>query len=96
MRQEGRHIDFYSHQAAQRLSQYPLARRTARVMLRRFWAPVGSGVMPAHDVNFLIRHLFAGEAGLASLARIDRQIDRLPGLAGLHLVGRAVTKRGAA
>jgi hypothetical protein len=96
MRQEGRHIDFYSHEASRRLRQYPIARRSARFMLRRFWAPVGSGVMPTRDVNFLIRHLFGGEAGRASLARIDRQIDRLPGLAGLNLASRAVSKLGEA
>jgi rubrerythrin len=96
MRQEGRHIDFYSHEAALRLSQHRLARRTARFMLHRFWAPVGSGVMPAREVNFLTRHLFGGEAGRISLARIDRQIDRLPGLAGLHLASRAMRGRGVA
>jgi len=95
MRQEGRHIDFYSHEAALRLSQHRLARRTTRFMLRRFWAPVGSGVMPAREVSFLTRHLFTGEAGRASLSRIDRQIDRLPGLAGLNLATRAMRGRGA-
>ena len=94
MRQEGRHIDFYSHEAAARLSQHRFARRSARFMLRRFWAPVGSGVMPPREVSFLSRHLFSGEAGRASLARIDRQIDRLPGLADLHLASRAIRGRG--
>jgi hypothetical protein len=95
MRQEGRHIDFYSHEATRRLRQHPIARHGARFMLRRFWAPVGSGVMPARDVNFLIRHLFSDDAGRESLARIDRQIDRLPGLAGLHLARRAVKGNGS-
>jgi hypothetical protein len=96
MRQEGRHIDFYSHEAASRLSQHRLARRTARFMLHRFWAPVGSGVMPAREVSYLSRHLFGGEAGCESLARIDRQIDRLPGLAGLNLATRAIRSRSVA
>jgi hypothetical protein len=96
MRQEGRHIDFYSHEAALRLGQHAIARRTARFMLHRFWAPVGSGVMPAREVSFLIQHLFGGEAGRASLARIDRQIDRLPGLADLHLASRAIRSRSGA
>jgi hypothetical protein len=96
MRQEGRHIDFYSHEAASRLSQHRLAQRSARLMLHRFWAPVGSGVMPAREVRFLTRHLFSGEAGRAALARIDRQVDRLPGLTGMHLATRAIEGRGAA
>jgi hypothetical protein len=96
MRQEGRHIDFYAHEAAKRLGEHRAARRIARMALRRFWAPVGSGVMPDQEVSFLVKHLFSGEAGVASLARIDRQIDRLPGLAGLHLAERAVHRTNAA
>ena len=80
MRQEGRHIDFYSHEAATRLGQHRLARRTTRFMLQRVWAPVGSGVMPAsREVNFLTRHLLHRRGRDAThSARIDRQIDRLP------------------
>jgi hypothetical protein len=46
MRQEGRHIDFYASQAERRLSESRMARRLTRVALRRFWHPVGAGVIP--------------------------------------------------
>jgi len=78
MRQEGRHIDFYAHEASKRLDAHITARHATRVALQRFWAPVGAGVMPAAEVGFLGRYLFGDEAGEAALARIDRQIDRLP------------------
>lgn len=95
MRQEGRHIDFYSHEATKLLSAHPLARQATRLALKRFWAPVGAGVMPPEEVGFLARFLFSEDAGAAALKRIDRQIDRLPGLSGLHLTSRAVHVRGA-
>lgn len=90
MKQEGRHIDFYAAQARERLAGSPVARRVTRLALRRCWRPVGSGVMPGREVSFLVRHLFGGADGTSVAARIDRQIDRLPGLGGLGLVAGAV------
>jgi len=90
MRQEGRHIDFYATQARQRLADSVAAQRITRFALRKFWSPVGAGVMPDSEVRFLGRHLFGGNDGREAARRIDRQIDRLPGLAGLHLVEGAI------
>lgn len=89
MRQEGRHIDFYAGQARRMLSVSSKARQLARFALRRAWAPVGSGVMPDVEVAFLVRHLFGDTDGVATARRVDRQVDRLPGLDGLHLLERA-------
>jgi rubrerythrin len=89
MRQEGRHIDFYAAQATKRLAGNRRAQWLTRQALARFWAPVGSDVMPEHEVRHLISFLFGGADGAAMTARIDRRIDSLPGLAGLRLVGRA-------
>ena len=93
MRQEGRHIDFYASQAHTRLDASRRAQRVTRFALRHFWRPVGSGVMPAAETEFLAGHLFAGEEGRQMVRRIDRRIDRLPGLAGLHLLEGAVERR---
>lgn len=92
MRQEGRHIDFYAAEAARRLESSPAAQRITRRALRSWWAPVGSGVMPQTEVGFLIGHLFGDEAGVEVARRIDRHVDRLPGLAGLHLVELAAAR----
>lgn len=89
MKQEGRHIDFYASEAQARLAVSATARRLTRAALRRAWAPVGSGVMPDGEVAFLTGYLFGDEDGAAVAARIDRRIDRLPGLAGLGLLARA-------
>jgi hypothetical protein len=90
MKQEGRHIDFYAAQATRRLADSQAAQRLTRWALRRFWAPVGSGVVPDGEVTFLRGYLFGDDDGRAVAERIDRRIDRLPGLAGLDLVQGAV------
>jgi len=94
MRQEGRHIDFYATQARKRLDASKAARRITRLALTRFWRPVGSGVMPASETRFLIRHLFDGETGRAMAERIDRRIDNLPGLDGLNLITGSLATAG--
>jgi hypothetical protein len=91
MRQEGRHIDFYTSQATARLAASRWAQRLTRWSLRHLWAPVGSGVVADTEIAFLRDHLFGDEEGRAAAARIDRRVDRLPGLDGLHLLGRAVS-----
>jgi hypothetical protein len=82
MKQEGRHIDFYVSQAKGRLTDSRAAQRLTRWALLRFWAPVGSGVMPDEEVEFLRTHLFGGSEGMVMADRIDRRVDRLPRLRG--------------
>jgi len=96
MRQEGRHIDFYASEAERRLAASRRARLLTRQALSRLWRPVGSGVMPASEVAFLVGHLFAGEGGGEMAARIDRRIDGLPGQEGLCLLSGAVTRYSTA
>jgi hypothetical protein len=92
MKQEGGHIDFYASEAARRLSESPKAQRLTRFALKHTWRPVGSGVMPKQEVDFLVRYLFDGPDGSAVAARIDRRVDRLPGQSELHLLESAVAK----
>jgi hypothetical protein len=89
MKQEGRHIDFYATQARDRLAGSRRAQRLTRRALRRFWEPVGTGVMPQEETDFLALHLFGDEEGAGMAKRIDRRIDGLSGLAGLGLLGAA-------
>lgn len=91
MKQEGRHIDFYTMQA-RALLERPRDQRIVRSALARFWAPVGSGVKSNEEVRALISTLFTGPGGPEVVARIDRRIERLPGLAGLHLVTSSVER----
>ena len=95
MRQEGRHADFYARQATARLATDWRARWLTRTTLQRWWAPVGSTLMPRGEVAFMAGHLFGGPDGRAMTERIDRRLDRLPGQAGLRLVTTAADKMAA-
>ncbi len=95
MRQEGRHLDFYASEAVKRLARSARARRLTRWALRSFWAPVGSGVIPAAEMRFLSSYLFGDEEGRTATRRIDRRLQRLPGLDQLNLVEAAVTTLAA-
>jgi hypothetical protein len=93
-RQEGRHIDFYATQAGDRLADSAAAQRVVRWALRKLWRPVGSGIMPAAETAFVIRHLYGGPEGAPFVDRIDKRIDALPGQSGLQLVAGAVARHG--
>jgi len=95
MRQEGRHLDFYASEAAKRLAARSRARRFTRFAMRSFWRPVGSGVIPPAEMRFMSAYLFGDEDGRAAMQRIDRRMQRLPGLAGLTLVEDAVSPLAA-
>ena len=79
------------------LRSFLLAQSHARAVdairsLKHAWRPVGSGVMPKNEVDFLVDYLFDGPAGHAVAERIDRRVDRLPGQGELHLLETAVTR----
>jgi hypothetical protein len=92
MKQEGRHIDFYASQARSRLADSRAAQRLTRWALRHYWEPVGTGVVPDQEVDFLRTYLFGDVDGMALADRIDRRVDRLPGLEGLSLLRGAVSE----
>ncbi len=93
-RQETRHVAFYASQARERLERSRVARALTRLVLRLAWTPVGSGIMPAAETVFLLRYLMDGVDGARMIQQIDDKIDRLPGLAGMHLVSRAAGRYG--
>lgn len=93
-RQETRHVAFYASQARERLERSRAARLLTRLVLRVAWTPVGSGIMPAAETKFLMRYLMGGIEGARMIRQIDEKIDRLPGLAGMHLVSRAAARFG--
>ncbi|GAA3454859.1 hypothetical protein [Dactylosporangium matsuzakiense] len=94
MRQETRHAAFYAAQARRRLAASVRARRLTRLLLRRFWQPVGSGVLPRAETVHLLRFLMRGAPGAQVAARIDEKVHRLPGLDRLHLLRRALHRSG--
>lgn len=92
MRQEGLHIDYYRTRASELLGASRAARWTTRAMLRTLWSPVGAKVMPEAETAHLVGTLFTGRDGRDAVARVDRRIDRLPGLADLGLMEGALER----
>jgi hypothetical protein len=82
---ESRHFYFYFKQAERRL-QNPTTARIARAVVERFWAPVGSGVQPVAETQFLARYLFGGRDGRSAARKVDAIIHDLPGFAGVPLL----------
>ena len=76
---ESRHFFFYYRQAELRLRRPPVA-RIARLLVDRFWAPVGSGVQPASELRFMASYLFDGTRGRAAARRADETIRKPSGL----------------
>lgn len=84
-RDESRHFFFYYRQAERRLSR-PAVARVTRALVDRFWAPVGSGVQPRAELDFLGQYLFSGPEGRAAARKVDDTIRRLPGFASVKLL----------
>jgi hypothetical protein len=85
IRDESRHFFFYYRQAEIRL-QRRVVSRVARLIVDRFWAPVGSGVQPRNELGFLGGYLFGGEEGRAAARKVDDTIRRLPGFETVGLL----------
>jgi hypothetical protein len=82
---ESRHFFFYYRQAERRMRRRAVARVT-RLIVNRFWAPVGSNVQPDAELIFMARYLFGDDEGLAAARRVDDTIRRLPGFDGVRLL----------
>ena len=82
---ESRHFFFYYRQAENRLRR-PTVVRVARRLVDTFWAPVGSGVQPRGELEFMATYLFADADGLAAARRVDETIRRLPGFSTVQLL----------
>lgn len=85
---------FFEAQARHRLERSAIARRLARLALRAAWTPVGSGIHPQAESTFVLGYLVGGPEGTAAVEHVDRKLDELPGLAGMHLVRRGVGRLG--
>ena len=89
IKDERRHYAFYYNQARHRLEGNPRAHRLVRWALDRFWAPVGTGVRPQEETDFVISCLFGGDDGLAVVREMEAELSKLPGLHGMRILGRA-------
>jgi rubrerythrin len=85
VKDERRHFAFYRAQARMRLARSAQARKVTRWAMEHLWAPVGTGVRPQAETDFVIGWLFGGGEGLEAARSIDAIIGELPGFAGSRL-----------
>jgi hypothetical protein len=90
VKDERRHFAFYRSQARMRLARSAQARKVTRWAMEHLWAPVGTGVRPQEETDFVIGWLFGDEEGRASAMEIDRTMAELPGFEGTRLARDAL------
>jgi hypothetical protein len=90
IKDERRHFAFYFNSAKEWLTGNEKAQRMDRWMLNRVWVPVGQGVKTQEQVDALALYLFDDEQGEEELLALDEKIGKLPGLAGVKLMSKAL------
>lgn len=83
VKDERRHFAFYRSQARLRLARSRRAQALTRWVMQHLWAPVGTGVRPQAETDFVVAELFGGEGGDVAVQEMDAIVQELPGLHGL-------------
>jgi hypothetical protein len=92
IKQERRHFAFYRAQARVRLGDSQRARRLVRWTMDRLWAPVGTGIRPQEETDFVVAYLFNDADGAVALKEMDGTVAELPGLDGTHYLSEAAAR----
>ena len=78
---ERRHFAFYRAQAGMRLAR-PTSADDRPVGAEHLWAPVGTGVRPQSETDFVIHSLFGDADGMVAVKEMESTLGELPGLEG--------------
>jgi hypothetical protein len=92
IKDERRHYAFYYGQARARTEGNRRAQRLVRWALDRLWTPVGTGVRPQDETDFVVLCLFDSPGGVQAIREMEHEIAKLPGLDGFRLMTRAVSR----
>lgn len=84
---ERRHFSFYYNKAKEQLTHRNAQRLTAFI-LKKFWLPVGEGVKPDSEVDWMNRFILGDSLGAQVASRIDATIAKLPGMDWFKLMSR--------
>jgi hypothetical protein len=94
IKDERRHFAFYRAQARMRLARSRQARTITRWAMEHLWAPVGTGVRPQSETDFVIHRIFGDADGMVAVKEMEDTLGELPGLEGSRFLSDAL--RGAA
>ena len=101
IKDERRHFAFYRAQARMRLARSKQARTITRWAMEHLWAPVGTGVRPQGETDFVVHSLFGDADGMVAVKEMEHTLAELPGLQGTHVPlrrargGRPAPRRAA-
>jgi rubrerythrin len=90
IKDERRHFAFYRAQARMRLARSRQARTITRWALEHLWAPVGTGVRPQSETDFVIHSLFGDADGIVAVKEMEATLGELPGLEGSRFLTDAL------
>jgi hypothetical protein len=90
IKDERRHFAFYRAQARMRLARSKQARTITRWALEHLWAPVGTGVRPQPETDFVIHSLFGDADGVVAVKEMENTLGELPGLGGSRFLSDAL------
>jgi rubrerythrin len=90
IKDERRHFAFYRAQARMRLARSKQARTITRWALEHLWAPVGTGVRPQPETDFVIHSLFGDADGVIAVKEMEDTLGELPGLQGSRFLSDAL------
>ncbi len=85
---ERRHFSFYYNKARLQLRSQN-AQRLTSFIIRHFWLPVGGGVKPDSEVDWILSFILGDPQGGDIARRIDETIGKLPGLAWFDRLSRS-------
>lgn len=90
IKDERRHFAFYRAQARMRLTRSRQARTITRWALEHLWAPVGTGVRPQSETDYVIHSLFGDADGMVAVKEMEATLGELPGLEGSRFLTDAL------
>ena len=94
-REEAVHSFFYHSFAKMHLMRSQITQKLSRVIVDRFWTPVGQGTKPESEANMIIRNLFSGELGISVIDDfVTARLKMLPGFEGCGIVTKRVERVG--
>lgn len=93
LREESAHTRFYANIAKIELGRSEFARKIARFIVNKFYAPVGQGARPKKQTDYSIGTLFNGAEGLDWIERnVTRKVQAFPGFDGLTKITDTVAR----
>ncbi|QQS32159.1 MAG: ferritin-like domain-containing protein [Acidobacteriota bacterium] len=96
IREESAHNQFYWSVAKLELTRNKTARRIARFVTERFWAPVGQGSLAKRRTQYLVSTLFSEGEGIETIeTKVTQRVRQLPGFEDITKITDTISNMAA-